>query len=84
MPSFSDTSTAENFFSSLTKNGSLPSARHSGWWPPALDTCHRRPVEGKAWTYTSGRPFSLEAYASQRTSGENCGSTSGNGVCTIT
>src|SRR5262245_60327385 len=45
-----------------------------------VEICHLPPGPGNGRTYTSHRPVSFEAYASQRPSGENIDASSADGV----
>ena len=56
---------AINFPSPPIKKISLPSARHHGWMPPPVDTCHLTPRTGNGCTKTSNRPESFVSYATQ-------------------
>src|SRR5271168_1027968 len=58
------------------KKSSLPSPRQRGQVPPSLEICHFAPVQGKGATYISGRPVSLELYATHRASGEKAADSS--------
>src|SRR5262250_3951977 len=64
------------FLSGERKNNSLPSRRHRGCCPPPVETWYWVPGPENGATYTSQRPDSLDEYATQRPSGENCPSRS--------
>src|SRR4030095_12368160 len=58
----------------------LPSRRHSGCVPPAIEICVCPVAAGNGRTYTSNVPDSSDAYATQRVFGEKRAWASLNGV----
>lgn len=69
-PTFTETPISS--LSRERKNNSFPSCRHRGCCPPLVEIWYLPSFLGKRATYTSQRPDSLEEYATQRQSGENC------------
>src|SRR6185369_5489321 len=66
---------------SVTKNNSRPSRRQRISMAPPFETCRLPPGPGYGSTYTSGRPDSLDSYATHFPSGDSTAKTSLKSAC---